>query len=157
MQIDLYSVLMSLFSGLISTGIMTTIEIPFWKKWGLIGILEWHENQVLTCKIFRLSDVKKYFWGIFLLHFVNGSLGGIGLLLALILIPSLKDINFLLLGLLYGFLLWILTLFPIHKPITGIDPWKHPLGKGPAIVSLIGHAIYGITLVTLFELLDFGK
>src|SRR3712207_6919415 len=31
------------------------------------------------------------------------------------------------------------TLVPIHKPITGLHPWNHPLGHWPAIASLIGH------------------
>ncbi|MGZ5471207.1 MAG: hypothetical protein ACXW1A_05565 [Nitrososphaeraceae archaeon] len=150
MQIDLYIILSSLFAGFVSTGFMTILEIPFWKRWGLTGILEWHENQILTCKFFRLASNNLHFWGIFLLHFLNGSLGGLGLLLAFILIPTLKEIPFLPLGLLYGFFLWILTLVPIHKPITGIDPWNHPLGKGPAVLSLVGHTIYGITLVTFF-------
>lgn len=150
LQIDLYIILSSLFAGFVSTGLMTILEIPFWKRWGLTGILEWHENQILTCKFFRLASNNLHFWGIFLLHFLNGSLGGIGLLLAFILIPTINEIPFLPLGLLYGFFLWILTLVPIHKPITGIDPWNHPLGKGPAVLSLVGHTIYGITLVTFF-------
>ena len=153
MQIDLFTILSSLFAGFVSTGAMTILEIPFWKSWGLTGILEWHENQILTCKLFRLSSNKLHFWGIFLLHFLNGSLGGMGLLLAFILIPTLKEIPLLPLGLLYGFFLWILTLVPIHKPITGINPWNHPLGKGPAVVSLVGHTIYGITLVISLTLI----
>ena len=154
MQIDLFTILSSLFAGFVSTGAMTILEIPFWKRWGLTGILEWHENQILTtCKLFRLSSNNLHFLGIFLLHFLNGSLGGIGLLLAFILIPTLKEIPLLPLGLLYGFFLWILTLVPIHKPITGINPWNHPLGKGPAVVSLVGHTIYGITLVISFTLI----
>ncbi|MDF2737726.1 MAG: hypothetical protein K0S93_1583, partial [Nitrososphaeraceae archaeon] len=64
LQIDLFSILLSLLAGLMSTGFMTVIEIPFWKRWKLTGILEWHENQVLTCKIFSLPDNKNYFWGI---------------------------------------------------------------------------------------------
>jgi hypothetical protein len=134
---------------------MTILEIPFWKRWKLIGILEWHENQVLTCKIFRLSDTKNYFGGIFLLHFLNGGLGGIGLLLALVLIPYLQEIPMLIIGLLYAFFLWIITLVPIHKPITRINPWNHPLGKGPIIISLLGHAIYGITLAIIFLMVIF--
>jgi len=153
LQIELYTILSSLFAGFVSTGVMTILEIPFWRRWGLIGILEWHENQILTCRFFRRASNDLHFWGIFLLHFLNGSLGGIGLLLAFILIPALKVIPLLPLGLLYGFFLWILTLVPIHKPITGINPWNHPLGKGPAIVSLSGHTIYGITLVTFFTLI----
>jgi hypothetical protein len=149
-QIDLFSILLSFLAGLISTGFMTIIEIPFWKRWKLVGILEWHENQVLTCKIFRLPDNKNYFWGIFFLHFLNRGLGGIGLLLALVLIQPLNQISLLIIGLFYGLFLWIVTLVPIHKPITGINPLNHPLGKGPLITSLLGHVIYGITLAIIF-------
>src|SRR5688500_19208438 len=102
---------------------MTILEIPFWKRWGLTGILEWHENQILTCKLFRLSSNNLHFWGIFLLHFLNGSIGGIGLLLAFILIPTLKEIPLLPLGLFYGFFLWILILVLIFKIIISIIIW----------------------------------
>ncbi len=37
-------------------------------------------------------------------------------------------------------------LVPIHKPITGLEVWNHPLGHYPALVSLGGHAVYGIAL-----------
>ena len=150
LQLDLYSISLSLVFGIISTMTMTLIEIPFWKRWKLTGILEWHENQVLTSKIFKTPSDQIHFVGIFFFHFLNGSFGGLGLLLALILIPSLKDLDIIPLGLLYGFFLWIITLVPIHKPITGINPWNHPLGKGPSILSLFGHFIYGVTLVMLF-------
>jgi len=153
LQLDLFSILLSVIAGLISTGLMTLIEIPFWKKWKLTGILEWHENQILTCKIFKIPNNKNYFWGIFFLHFLNGGLGGIGLLLALVLFTSLYEIPLLIIGLLYGFFLWILTLLPIHKPITGINPLNHPLGHGPIIISLLGHAVYGITLGVIFSIM----
>lgn len=153
LQLDLFSILLSVIAGLISTGLMTLIEIPFWKKWKLTGILEWHENQILTCKIFKIPNNKNYFWGIFFLHFLNGGLGGIGLLLALVLFTSLYEIPLLIIGLLYGFFLWTLTLLPIHKPITGINPLNHPLGHGPIIISLLGHAVYGITLGIIFSLM----
>ena len=90
------------------------------------------------------------FPGIFLLHFINGGLGGVGLLLAIEFIPQLNAIPILLLGVFYGLLLWILTLPPIHKPITGLHPWNHPLGKSPALASLGGHALYGLVLGNIF-------
>jgi hypothetical protein len=55
-----------------------------------------------------------------------------------------------LLGILYSFFLWIVTLVPIHKPITGLHPWNHPLGHWPAIASLAGHFAYGMVLSLLF-------
>jgi hypothetical protein len=139
-----------LIGGLLATGAMTIIELPFWRRWKLQGVLEWHENQILISRLLKSDERRLNYAGIFALHFLNGSLGGLGLALALYLIPSLYSIQLFLLGPAYGFLLWILTLVPIHKPITGIHPWNHPLGKGPAVASLGGHILYGIVLAVVF-------
>ncbi|MCC2649775.1 MAG: hypothetical protein K0R16_2581 [Nitrososphaeraceae archaeon] len=57
---------------------MTLTEIPSWKKWGLHGVFEWHENQAIINYVFHLSDNKKiHFREIFFLHFLNGILAGI--------------------------------------------------------------------------------
>ena len=144
----LYCVLISLFAGIVSTAMMTLTEIPSWKRWGLHGVFEWHENQAIITYVFHLSDNKKiHFREIFFLHFLNGILAGI----AFPFIISLLDfsaivISLPLLGILYGFILWILTLIPIHKPITGFSPWNHPLGHRPALASLGGHIVYGFVL-----------
>jgi ribose/xylose/arabinose/galactoside ABC-type transport system permease subunit len=144
----LYCVFISLFAGIVSTAMMTLTEIPSWKKWGLHGVFEWHENQAIINYVFHLSDNKKiHFREIFFLHFLNGILAGI----AFPFIISLLDfsaivISLPLLGILYGFILWILTLIPIHKPITGFSPWNHPLGHQPALASLGGHIVYGFIL-----------
>ena len=145
---DYFSMFLSLLIGLFSTLMMTFLEFPFWRKWGLEGVLEWHENQVLYSKFFRTDRTKINFTGLFFLHFVNGGLGGIGFYFLLTLIPSLITMMFFI-GILYGLVLWVLTLLPIHKPITGIDPLKHPLGLGPAITSLTGHLVYGVILSAL--------
>jgi hypothetical protein len=137
-----------LFAGIVSTAMMTLTEIPSWKRWGLHGVFEWHENQAIITYVFHLSDNKKiHFREIFFLHFLNGILAGI----AFPFIISLLDFSAIvillpLLGTLYGFILWILTLIPIHKPITGFSPWNHPLGHRPALASLGGHIVYGFVL-----------
>ncbi|MBM3903605.1 MAG: hypothetical protein FJ357_00465 [Thaumarchaeota archaeon] len=140
---------LSLLVGLAATLVMTVIEIPAWKRFGLRGVLEWHENQVLSTKFFRLAESELHVKGIFLLHFVNGGLGGIGFALALIVFP-LAASSVILAGLAYGIFLWLVTLIPIHKPITGIIPWRHPDGNTPMITSLIGHLVYGVVTGLLF-------
>ena len=129
-----------------ATATMTLTEWIFWKKWGLQGVLEWHENQMLISRFLKLDKKRLHFLGIFGLHFLNGALGGLGLVLALYLILALNNIPLIVLAAGYGFILWIITLVPIHKPITGIHPWNHPLGKGPALASLGGHLLYGVIL-----------
>jgi hypothetical protein len=37
-------------------------------------------------------------------------------------------------------------LIPIHKPITRLSPFNHPLGHVPAFASLGGHIVYGVVL-----------
>jgi len=151
-MVDYYFVFLSLMAGLFSTLMMSIFEFPFWKKWRLEGVLEWHENQVLYSKIFRTDRTQINFPGLFFLHFANGGLGGIGFYFLLILVPFLSTMVFFV-GILYGLVLWVLTLLPIHKPITGINPLKHPLGLGPAITSLTGHLLYGAILSVLMILI----
>jgi uncharacterized membrane protein len=132
---------------------MTLTEIPSWKRWGLPGVFEWHENQVITRRLFKLPNENNNnntnFKGVFFFHFLNGTLAGIAFPFIVasfftVLINSI--LSLLLLGMLYGFVLWIITLVPIHKPITGFSPWNHPLGHMPAFASLGGHIVYGFVL-----------
>jgi hypothetical protein len=141
--------LSGLFSGLVSTALMTLTEVPSWKRWGLHGVFEWHENQVITERLFNLSNTKIHFKGIFFFHFLNGMLAGIAFpfIVALFFTGFIHNYaSLLLLGTLYGFVLWIITLVPIHKPITGFSPFNHPLGHTPVLSSLGGHLIYGLVL-----------
>jgi hypothetical protein len=143
---------------------MTLTEIPSWRRWGLNGVFEWHENQILISRLLRLfSDhsgkkEKKttiHFKGIFFLHFLNGTLAGIAFpFIAYFQLASLgifKVETIYILGIIYGFILWLLTLVPIHKPITGFSPWNHPLGRFPAFASLGGHMVYGIVLGVIVD------
>lgn len=144
---------------------MTMTEIPTWRRWGIKGVFEWHENYIITKRLrvcLRLSNTKdlnveNHFKGIFFFHFLNGSLAGVVFpYIILLLIPSLSLTTMLysLFGILYGILLWIVTLVPIHKPITGFQSWDHPFGHLPAVASLIGHLVYGLVLGVLVFLLS---
>ena len=136
-----------LVSGIVATAVMTLTEIPSWRKWGLPGVFEWHENQILSTKFFHTAPNEHDFKYIFFLHFLNGSLAGIAfpLILSILSIDITQD-YVLVFSVVYGFVLWIATLVPIHKPITGNPLWNHNLGHLPSIASLIGHLIYGLVL-----------
>ena len=146
---DIHLIFLAMMGGLFSTLLMTFVELPSWKRWGLHGVFEWHENQVITSKVFKLSSTKNQFIGIFAFHFLNGGLGGIGFLLALWLFPASVS-HILLSSMIYGIFLWGVTLIPMHKPITGISPWSHPLGHLPILTSLAGHVVYGAALGYFF-------
>ena len=145
---------------------MTLTEIPSWRRWGLHGVFEWHENQILSNRLLRhfsyhiRKDENKttiHFKGIFFLHFINGSLAGIAFpyIVYFVLTPlgASGIAQLYLLGILYGSILWLLTLAPIHRPITGLSPWSHPLGHLPALVSFGGHLVYGIVLAAIVGIL----
>ena len=147
-----YGLMLGAIGGLLGTLVMSAIEIIPWRKWGLSGVFEWHENQILIAKFLRLENDNAglHYLGIFGLHFLNGLLGGMGFYFAITLIDYLAILPLPLLGILYSFFLWVVTLVPIHKPITGLHPWNHPLGHWPAIASLAGHFAYGLVMSLLF-------
>ena len=147
-----YVLMLGAIGGLLGTLVMSAIEIIPWRKWGLSGVFEWHENQILIAKFLRLEndDAGLHYLGIFGLHFLNGLLGGMGFYFAIKFIDYLAILPLPLLGILYNFFLWVVTLVPIHKPLTGLHPWYHPLGHWPAIASLAGHFAYGLVLSLLF-------
>lgn len=138
-----------LVSGMVATVVMTASEIPSWRKWGLLGVFEWHENQLLSARFFRTPRNKPNFKYIFFLHILNGSLAGIAFPFILLLLGisiGSDYMHILVLSLVYGSALWIVTLVPIHKAITGYPVWNHYLGHLPSIASLLGHLIYGLVL-----------
>lgn len=145
--IGLDSIFNGFVSGIVATAVMTLTEIPSWRKWGLPGVFEWHENQILSTKFFHTAPNEHDFKYIFFLHFLNGSLAGIAfpLILSILNIEITHD-YILVFSVVYGIVLWIATLVPIHKPITGNSLWNHNLGHLPSIASLIGHLIYGLVL-----------
>jgi hypothetical protein len=151
----LYPFIIGLIAGILSTAAMTITEIPSWKKWGIYGVFEWHENYIITKRLYLLfsntieKERQSYFKGIFFFHFLNGALAAIAFPYIVYFLShsfSFTIISFSLFGILYGIALWIVTLVPIHKPITGYSVWNHPLGHVPAFASLSGHVVYGIVL-----------
>lgn len=48
------SIYSGLVSGIVATAVMTLAEIPSWRKWGLLGVFEWHENQILSSRFSTL-------------------------------------------------------------------------------------------------------
>jgi hypothetical protein len=105
---------------------MTLTEIPSWRRWSLHGVFEWHENQVLSSRLLRIfsyrtrnDDKNKtpiHFKCIFFLHFLNGILAGIAFpyivysVISSLGVPDIAPIY--LLDVLYGSVLWLLTLAP---------------------------------------------
>lgn len=137
------SILAGAAAGILATAMMTIYQLPFYRLWGLMGILEWHENACISSWFIKRNPEELVPHGM-VFHLTNGTLPAIFFSLIFPFILGWGPI--ILLGIGYGILLWIFTLAPIHKPITGVSITKHPLGMSPTLVSVFGHVIYGSVL-----------
>ena len=79
-----------------------------------------------------------------MLHFINGALAGMFFPVILWVLRLNSSLMFL--GVLYGILLWFLTLAIVHNRITGVSLINHPHGFLPSILSLMLHVVYGFLL-----------
>lgn len=158
-MVDIFSVFHLLIvagiaGGIVSTTVMSVFEIIPWRRWRVHGVFEWHENQILVEKYFKnilATEDTVNFRGILLLHYINGILAAITYVIIIWYFIEQKVLEYSLVnafvtGIVYAIFLWVVTLFPIHKPITGLNPINHPLGHGPVIFSLAGHFIYALIL-----------
>ncbi|MEN2975089.1 MAG: hypothetical protein ABDH32_05875 [Candidatus Caldarchaeales archaeon] len=145
-------ILSGLVAGIIATAIMSVPQYFFWRRWGTIGILEWHENQMILSRLFH-KDPDDVLLPSFSLHFLNGALAAVGYSLTIFFFPILKILSVLLLGALFGIVLWLLTLALIHKSITGVSILRHPLKTSPIILSIMLHILYGIIVAVCIQLM----
>ena len=136
-------------AGILPTVAMSIFEYPFYKKWGLKGVYELHESEMMFCKLANREFHNKISSFGFLTHVINGSLLSIPFVFYISYTNTFPTI---LLGILYSVIVWIVTLLPVHKLITGESLSESPFGYKPALISVSGHAIYGLILVQYYEL-----
>jgi uncharacterized MnhB-related membrane protein len=134
-------VLKGLVAGLTSTVVMSFLEYPIWRRWGLEMVTEWHLNQVMASRLLRRSPNTVIVQGL-LFHVLHGGIAGIVFVILLSLVPNVP-ITDAAVG--FALILWVVSLF-IFKPVTGVGLRGHPLGLLPFIVSLAGHILYGVSL-----------
>jgi hypothetical protein len=99
---------LGLLAGLGATTLMTLLESLSWKRWGLVGVLEWHENQTIWSRLSGSDPSVPSPFGIFFFHFLNGSLAAVPFPIVAQALSRLGGGPLLPypLGLAYGALLW---------------------------------------------------
>lgn len=144
----LWTALTGLLAGVISTAAMSVIEAAYWRRWGLVGVLEWHENQVIWSRLRKAPRSQVSYIGVLALHFLNGALAAVPFpfVASALAWPRVWSAP---IGLAYGAIVWLLTLYPIHEPVTGVSLSHHPDGPYPVAASLFGHLVYGLCLGVL--------
>ena len=140
-------------AGILPTVVMSIFEYPFYRKWGIKGVYELHESEMLFCKLTNRDFQNKISSFGLLTHMINGSLLSIPFVFYINLVNTSPTI---LLGIIYAIVVWIVTLLPVHKFITGESLSENPFGYKPALVSIFGHAIYGLILAQSYvSVVDF--
>ena len=136
-------VIIGLISGIFPTIVMSIFEFPFYKIWGIKGVYELHESEMMVCKLMKRKFQNNISHMGILTHLLNGSL----LSVPFVIFINLTNTNpSIIIGILYSVVIWLVTLLPVHKLITGESISENPYGYQPALVSIIGHFIYGIML-----------
>jgi hypothetical protein len=139
-------------AGCVATAVMSFLQLPFWRANGLEYVLEWHENVGIVKRLFKKISEEKALAYSFFFHFLNGGLAAAAYNIFLNFFELLNVFGPFLLGCLFGIFLWVFTLAPIHRPLTGLPVFGHPLGAGPIVLSVVLHMLYGVivTVVILY-------
>ncbi len=107
-------------AGFLSAIIMTLIEYPFWRAWGIQGVSEWQVNWVMVSALSKKWKTMKnplISWTI-ASHISHGVVAGIAFRLLLpFVIPFLRMANASLLldGTIFGIALWFLFTFLLRR------------------------------------------
>ncbi|MEM4343237.1 MAG: hypothetical protein QXT91_02760, partial [Candidatus Caldarchaeum sp.] len=87
-------------AGLASTALMTAVQYPFYLRWSVVGILEWHENVCIAARLLGRSAEASLIPS-FLFHFLNGGLAAMFYALAVSQLSFLQAFETWALGLLF--------------------------------------------------------
>ncbi len=136
-------ILLGIISGILSTITMLIFEIPFYRYWGIRGVYELHESEMMICKLLNRTFQDKISTLGIIIHIINGSLLAIPFV---VFMSILNIIPTVLIGISYAVFVWLVTLLPVHKIITGESIQENPYGYKSVLVSIFGHFVYGIVL-----------
>ncbi len=132
-------------AGLVSTGVMTLIELGARSRWGLEGLLDWQINQATLGRLTGRSEESLVLAGIGL-HFLHGLVAGLVFVLVLPLFPPAWPVEALGLG--YGAVLFGLTLLA-YRPTTRRRLGSRPHRSAAITVGILTHLVYGTLLALL--------
>ncbi len=142
-------------AGFIASVLMTLVEYPFWKKWGMEGVAEWQINWVMVSRLSKKWKALRdpiLSWTI-ASHLSHGVVAGIVFRLLFptffLLIPFAK-FSLLFDGVVYGIALWFL--------FTALGRRTFESAGGIRITNrglfgaLLSDALYGLFLGLLISL-----
>ena len=99
--------IVGLIAGILPTVVMSIFEYPFYKNWGIKGVYELHESEMMFCKLANKKFQNKISSFGLLTHMINGSLLSIPFVFY---INAANTSPTILLGIIYAIVVWIVTL-----------------------------------------------
>lgn len=139
----MHRALIGILAGTVATGCMTAWEFIFYRRYGLEACLDWEINQHLLARVNGKDPHANLGLGL-VMHGIVG-IGG-GVVFAAMLLDA-SQFSVAAAGLGFGVALWTLLL-ALPRFATGRGVGQGQLRSLPAVVSLVGHVIYGAALAT---------
>lgn len=142
-------------SGLVGAIVMTLVEYPFWRKWGMQGVAEWQVNWVMVSRLNKKWKTMRnpiLSWTI-ASHLSHGVLAGIAfrlLLLYLFEIPF-GSVSVILDAVVFGVALWFLFTFLGRRIYESTGKIK--ITSRGLLGALLSDGVYGLFLGFLISIL----
>jgi hypothetical protein len=150
----LYDLIWAGIAGFLSAVIMTIVESPFWKKWGIQGVGEWQVNWVMVSRLrekWKSMQKPILSWTI-ASHLSHGVIVGVAfriLLSFFFLIPFAK-VSIILDAIVFSLGLWFLFIVlsrRVYEKAGGIRITNRGM-----LVALLSDTVYGFFLGLLISL-----
>lgn len=137
-------------TGLAAAALMTLFETAFWKKFGLVGVVEWQVNQVMVSSLLRERyEPARRMKEAIAMHLVHGAAIGavFGAWVGLLAVPASY---FVPAALALSLVLWLLVPFLFRSPFEKVASIR--FSRRGLIISLASHIVYGASLGALLTL-----
>jgi hypothetical protein len=132
-------------AGLLAGLFMILSEVPFWRRLGIPGVVEWQVNEIMASRLFNEPyNAGKKLGSAILMHLFHGMALGI---LFTILVSFILPTGFTILlvaGLSYSLALWLFVPFSLRRVFERAGRTRFT--QTGMIVALLGHLVYGLAL-----------
>jgi hypothetical protein len=137
------------FAGFVAALVMTVVELPLWKKWGMEGVAEWQVNWVMVSQMRkewkqRPRPILSWTLASHISHGVAAGMVFRLLLQLFFLIITLPVPSVVWFGVLYGVALWFL--FTVLGRRTYESVGKIIITNRGLLGALLSDAVYGLVL-----------
>jgi hypothetical protein len=150
----LFDLIWAGMAGFVSAVVMTIIEYPFWKKWGMQGVGEWQVNWVMISRLskkWRTKGNPILSWTI-ASHLSHGVVAGVAfrILLPFFFIIPFTKFSIILDAVIFGIALWFLFTFLARRVYESAG--NITITKRGLLGALISDSVYGFFLGLLITL-----